>query len=246
MKTSAIEENNKNRNFDTRISSMLTNFMKSQFEATIQHFQSAVPENSPVRSLFKINPGCDINMASPVSDAQVIETETPVAATEATTAGSTLPTDTAGTEKFQDIIQEASQTHGVPVALINAVIKQESCFNPNAGSHAGAQGLMQLMPATGKAYGCENPFDPRENVMAGTKFLSELLDKYKGNVTLSLAAYNAGPGNVAKYGNTVPPFKETQDYVVKVGNNYRANLAKLETQSQKFAALAKGNQTSVT
>lgn len=241
MKTSAVEDNNKNRNFDTRISSMLTNFMKSQFEATIQHFQSAVPTNSPAHNLFKINPGCDINTASPVSDAAVIESTKP---TE-----NASPADVAtvsGNEKFQDIIQEASQTHGVPVALINAVIKQESSFNPNAKSHCGAQGLMQLMPATGKEYGCENPYDPRENVMAGTKFLSHLLDKYKGNVTLSLAAYNAGPGNVAKYGNTVPPFKETQDYVVKVGNNYRTNLAKLETQSQKFAALAKGNQTSIT
>lgn len=136
---------------------------------------------------------------------------------------------------FQDIVQEASQTYGVPVALINAVIKQESAFKPGATSHCGAMGLMQLMPATAKAYGCNDAYDPKQNVMAGTRFLGDLLKRYKGDVTLATAAYNAGPGNVSKYGHKVPPFKETQDYVAKVGRNYQANLAALKQQQDRFA-----------
>lgn len=136
---------------------------------------------------------------------------------------------------YQDFVREASQKYNVPVQLVNAVIKQESAFNPKAVSHCGAQGLMQLMPATGKAYGCQNAFDPKQNIMAGTSFLSDLLKKYKGDVELALAGYNAGPGNVAKYGNQVPPFKETQDYVVKVQKYYQQNLAASEKQQAQIA-----------
>lgn len=138
---------------------------------------------------------------------------------------------------FQDIVQEASRQHNVPVALINAVIKQESACNPNARSHAGAMGLMQLMPGTAKQYGCANAYDPRENVMAGTAFLGDLLGKYDNNIDLALAGYNAGPGNVRKYGNQIPPFKETINYIEKVKKYYQAHLEKLENQSRQFATL---------
>lgn len=150
-----------------------------------------------------------------------------------------------GETKFQDIVQKASQKYGVPVALINAVIKQESNFKADAKSHAGAEGLMQLMPGTAKAYGCENSCDPEQNIMAGTHFLSDLLKMYKGDVTLSLAGYNAGPGNVRKYGNQVPPFKETQDYVVKVQKYYSQNLSQMESSS-KLASAAYKDQTTKT
>lgn len=113
------------------------------------------------------------------------------------------------------IFTEAAQKYDVPVELLKAVGKAESGFDPNAVSRSGAQGIMQLMPATAAYLGVTDSFDPEQNIMGGAKYLSELLKKYNGNTSLALAAYNAGSGNVAKYGG-IPPFKETQNYVKKV------------------------------
>lgn len=121
------------------------------------------------------------------------------------------------TASLEEIFTEASERYNVPKDLIKAIAKTESDFNPNATSGSGAQGLMQLMPATAKELGVTDAYDPYQNVMGGTKYISQLLDKYDGDVKLALAAYNAGSGNVAKYGG-IPPFKETQNYVVKVMN----------------------------
>ena len=116
---------------------------------------------------------------------------------------------------MDEIFQRASAQYGVPVNLLKAVAKAESGFDPDAVSSCGAQGVMQLMPSTAAALGVQNPLDAEQNIMGGAKYLSEMLARYNGSTTLALAAYNAGSGNVAKYGG-VPPFKETQAYISKV------------------------------
>lgn len=118
-------------------------------------------------------------------------------------------------ESMDSIFEEASERYHVPLNLLKAVAKAESNFNEKAVSSAGAQGVMQLMPATARALGVEDPFDARSNIMGGAKYLSEKLEQYHGNIDLTLASYNAGSGNVSKYGG-VPPFPETINYIKKI------------------------------
>jgi soluble lytic murein transglycosylase-like protein len=117
---------------------------------------------------------------------------------------------------FDEVIEEQATAHGVAPELVRAVIQVESGFNTLAVSDKGAMGLMQLMPATARELGVSNPFHAEENIRGGVAYLRQLLDRYDSNVELALAAYNAGPGSVARYGGAVPPYRETQAYVKKV------------------------------
>jgi soluble lytic murein transglycosylase-like protein len=121
--------------------------------------------------------------------------------------------------KFENIINDASNLYGVDKNLIKSVILTESAGNDKAVSKANAKGLMQLIDSTARNMGVQNVFDPKQNILGGTKYLSGLLRQYNGDVKLALAAYNAGPGNVDKY-NGVPPFDETKNYVARVIGYY--------------------------
>jgi soluble lytic murein transglycosylase-like protein len=120
-----------------------------------------------------------------------------------------------GDSPYSAQIDAAAQKYGIDPALLKGLIQQESGFNPNAGSSAGAQGLTQLMPGTAKSLGCTNPLDPAQSIDAGARYLRQQLDTFGGDVRKALAAYNAGPGAVQRYGG-VPPYAETQQYVQKV------------------------------
>ena len=132
-----------------------------------------------------------------------------------------IPTDvpTSGDHDLDLVIARTGRNLGVDPRLLHAVIYQESRYKTGAESHVGAQGLMQLMPAAAKRFGCEDRNDIESNVTAGTKYLRWLLKRFDGNVTLALAAYNAGEGNVDKY-EGVPPFGETQTYVRNITGRY--------------------------
>ncbi len=125
-------------------------------------------------------------------------------------------------QEFEHLIKASSAKYGVSPALVRAVIQAESGYNPNAVSRAGASGLMQLMPGTAKSLNVSNSFDPKQNVDGGVRYLKFLLDTFKGDVSLALAAYNAGLSKVARYGG-IPPYQETQTYVNRVLANMQAN-----------------------
>ena len=132
---------------------------------------------------------------------------------------SVLPSYSRNKNAFDHIIRQAAQTHGVSEGLIKAVMHTESGFNVNARSPVGAQGLMQLMPATARRFNVSNAYDAQQNINAGAKYLAWLMKRFNGNTSLALAGYNAGEGNVQKYGG-IPPFRETQDYVRRVSSRY--------------------------
>lgn len=134
----------------------------------------------------------------------------PVADAGAAAAAAPVPA-----EQIESLVQHNAGIWQVDPALIKSVIANESSFNANATSATGAQGLMQLMPETAASLGVRNPYDPAQNVAGGTRYLRSLLDRFKGDTRLAVAAYNAGPGAVEKYGD-VPPYAETQNYVQNV------------------------------
>lgn len=123
-------------------------------------------------------------------------------------------------DAFSAIIDRAAYVHGLDPWLLHAVIRAESAYNPLAQSSKGAIGLMQLMPDTAARYGVRDPWNPEENIYAGARYLRDLMGMFGSDVRLAVAAYNAGEGNVQKYGNQIPPFEETRGYVSKVLDFY--------------------------
>ncbi|HWH41438.1 MAG TPA: lytic transglycosylase domain-containing protein [Usitatibacter sp.] len=145
----------------------------------------------------------------------------PAAAMPVATAANLYMPAEESIRRFTPIIDTASRLHGVDAALIHAVISAESGYNPSALSKAGAMGLMQLMPQTAKRYGVTNIMDPVQNITGGVRYLRDLLSMFNGNLELAIAAYNAGENAVIKYGNKIPPYAETVQYVPKVLGFYR-------------------------
>lgn len=131
-------------------------------------------------------------------------------------------------QRFAEAIATTARRHGLPGGLIHAVVSIESAYDPNAVSRKGAVGLMQLMPETARRFGVTNRRDPRANLSAGTRYLKQLLRRFDHDLELALASYNAGENAVEKYGNKIPPFKETQSYVrkvIKIYNEYAEQAA---------------------
>jgi soluble lytic murein transglycosylase-like protein len=141
---------------------------------------------------------------------------------------------------YDSIIAEHASMHGVRPDLVHAVIQAESAFNPMARSVKGAMGLMQLMPSTAVEFGVTNAYDPVQNIRAGVAYLRRLLDRYSHNEELALAAYNAGPAAVEKYG-AVPPYRETRDYVSKIRS--QAGAAAPPTRVYRIVELKDGRET---
>ena len=154
-------------------------------------------------------------------NANIVKQAPQISLKNALTEATAVQANTQQTSKAQilNVVSQISKKHGVDEKLVQALIKQESGFNPKAKSKAGAMGLMQLMPATAKNMGVKDPYNTVQNVEGGVKYLKSMLNKYNGNIILALAAYNAGPGAVDKYSG-VPPYSETQNYVRNILANY--------------------------
>lgn len=165
------------------------------------------PVNIVIANLLKESQIVDSSSAAEQNQLPAISTPNP------------QPLKLSSSPALEEIIGKASRQYGVDVALIKAVIKTESNFNPKAVSHAGAQGLMQLMPGTARGLGVTDSFDPGQNIMAGTRFLKDMLKRYHGNLDSALAAYNWGPGNVDRKGTASLP-QETREYLVRVKSYY--------------------------
>jgi soluble lytic murein transglycosylase-like protein len=147
----------------------------------------------------------------------------PFANTNETMVAGVEPRWTTGNVRIDGLIRSNAKRYGIDPYLVYCVMHQESRFGSGATSPVGAMGLMQLMPGTAARYGVTNPYDPAQNIMGGTHYLSDLLRLFRGRVDLALAGYNAGEGAVMKYGNRIPPYAETQNYVRTIGARYTQN-----------------------
>ncbi len=156
--------------------------------------------------------------------------------------GVTKPAISRKAIEFDALIAENAAQHALHPDFVRAVIQAESAFNPRALSVKGAMGLMQLMPATAAVYHVTNAFDPAQNIRAGVAYLKSLMTRFNDDVSLALAAYNAGPGAVEKYGRTVPPYKETRNYVARIRGNTGQGTAMSATQLYRTVQVVDGLQ----
>lgn len=188
-------------------------------DALIAQRQGSVDVET-VRKVLGFDPAPGAILANSKMEIKIptMENQNPNRSTDSTSQNTKLPEE-ATTEELEKAFADASQKYSVDVALLKAIAKAESNFHSNATSEAGAMGIMQLMPQTAKSLGIENAYDAYNNIMGGAQVIAQHLDRYDGNLALALAAYNAGPGNVEKYGG-IPPFEETQNYVKKVMSYY--------------------------
>lgn len=195
----------------------------SMFNTMLEEMMGNAPSNNPSISnsllgslssteSLRYSGYKDVFKPSSLNHLLATQTNLPINTTEQT---STTKNNAKYSGKYENIIKEAAQKYNLPERLISSIIKHESSFNANTVSHAGARGLMQLMPGTAKFLGVTDSFDPVQNINGGSKYLRQMLNQFNGNLSLAVAAYNAGPGNVKKYGG-IPPFNETQNYVKKV------------------------------
>lgn len=175
----------------------------------------------------------DANGVLILSDTPIAEGMEVYKVAERAHVATTRPVVATRASSYDDIIDHHASRHGVRTDLVRAVIQVESAFNRFARSNKGAMGLMQLMPATARELGVSNPYDAEQNIAGGVAYLRSLLDRFNGNEELALAAYNAGPGAVERYGQRIPPYRETRDYVRKI----RHRTGALEQASVARAAV---------
>jgi len=173
----------------------------------------AAPARAQIYSWRDANGHLVLSDRRPTDGSEVRSFEVPKAATAIRT---TRSANVNRSNRFDAAIVEHARLNGVRPDLVRAVVQVESAFNPAAKSPVGAMGLMQLMPETARRFGVKNPFNPIENIRGGVAYLRELLDRYMNNEVLALAAYNAGPGAVDKHGQSVPPYRETRNYVAQI------------------------------
>jgi soluble lytic murein transglycosylase-like protein len=182
----------------------------------VQQLQAMI-EQTRQSAVTGIVPGAatsgSVGEAQPAAFASALQAATSTGT--AVPAAYTATTGAAQSTPYDALIEQAAQRHGVDPAVLHGLIQQESGFDPNAQSSAGASGLTQLMPGTASSLGVANPLDPAEAIEGGARYLGQLTTEFGGNTTDALAAYNAGPGAVKQYGG-VPPYAETQSYVTKV------------------------------
>lgn len=219
-----------NTNFKDVLDAATSAQQKMAVDALIAASGSGAVSVSTVQKILGFNPQYTVSSTqAPVATTQETANTDPAPATSASSETTQTPTTTTSDSdkdslgcpsELEPYFKEASEKYNVDINLLKVIAKAESNFNPNAVSSAGALGVMQLMPSTASSLGISNAYNARENIMGGAQVIASNLKKYNGDISLALAAYNAGSGNVDKYGG-IPPFKETQNYVNKVMNYYK-------------------------
>ena len=200
-------------------------------EAGITHYSDAPNNDGNNHYVLILKSEAPIKPEIPATEAAADKPNTTASPHNATTDNLTLSTTLTPPQLLAQIEQSAFNNQ-IESELIHAVMHVESAYKVHAQSHKGAQGLMQLMPATASRLGVKNSYDPAQNIEGGAKYLRELLTLFNNDVTLAIAAYNAGENAVIRYGNKIPPYKETQVYVPKVLNIYKALVKQREQTKQ--------------